>query len=81
MEADNCIICKDSSEYLYRLKQAELNITDHKVDVSQELGEMKEEMEKMEDKIFSRFNRLEGAIWGIVIGFLFVLLDTILGKV
>lgn len=81
MKIDNCMICKDSSEFVYRLKQAELNITDHKDDVSQELGEMKENVEKMEEKILSRFNRLEGAIWGIVIGFLFVLLDTILGKV
>lgn len=81
METDDCIICKDSSEFVYRLKQAELNLTDHKVGVSQELGEMKEDMEKMEEKVLNRFNRLEGAIWGIVIGFLFVLLDTILGKV
>lgn len=81
MEDDACIICRDSSEFVYRLKQAEVDIGEHKKDTSQDIKEVRDDMEKMEEKIAKRFERLELAIWGIVITSLFVLLDTILGKV
>jgi len=82
--SDECKICKDSSEFIFRLKKNEQDLSEHKIHVEKEFGEMKEELQHNIDSVsraaMSRIGRIESAIWGLVITALLILLDTVAGK-
>ena len=82
--SDECKICNDSSEFIFRLKKNEQDLSEHKIHVEKEFGEMKVELKNDIDSVskaaMSRIGRVESAIWGLVVTALLILLDTVAGK-
>lgn len=80
MTVDDCPICKDGSEFVYRLKEAERGIAQHKDEVKVMVSESEDRCMSALKEFKDDFRWFKNSAWMILCGGILSLLSVIVDK-